>query len=230
MKLLVPFFILGLIFTAMTWKGGYILAIVFGFFAQGLVEYVMHRYLYHKEPSDQQGDFNDQYRSHIGHHEFPNKAEFLTGGGSGLFEVKVGVGLALFYAFLLWPFLSIQAALQYGLVMMFIGHLASFFFYEYCHTLAHLKVPKGWFGINVTRSHLAHHYQDHDVNFHVSPTAAWVDWIFGTPLDKQKAKEKFDRETILSLGLNPMDARLVIARKTYGLPEKPGIREAGDLS
>ena len=49
----------------------------------------------------------------------------------------------------------------------------------------------------------------------------------GTPYDKGTAKERFDRDTILSLGMDPEDLRLVTARKAYGLPSKPNTpREA----
>lgn len=227
---LFPIFIVSTIFIAMNWSNWFVLAIAFGFFSQGIVEYCMHRFLYHDEPSIEQSAFNKLYRTHIGHHEFPTNPEFLTGGERGLFEVTVGLLLASVHTVILWPFVGLGPAMMFAIASVFVGNLAGFILYEYCHTLAHLNVKKGWLGQKITRDHLAHHYQDHHANFHVSFTAGWVDWLFGTPLDKAKAKERFDRKTLLSLGMDPDDARLVIARQTFDLPENPGVKTNNDLS
>ena len=68
-----------------------------------------------------------------------------------------------------------------------------------CHTLAHLQVPKGWFGRRVTQSHLRHHFNDHAATFHVSFGMGWIDRLMGTPYEKSAAQERFDPETILSM-------------------------------
>ena len=84
--------------------------------------------------------------------------------------------------------------------------------------------PKGWFGTRVTQSHLAHHFQDHDATYHVSIGMGWIDRLFGTAHDRDTAKARYDRKTILSMGMDPEDLRLVTARKAYGLPKIPGNR------
>ena len=104
------------------------------------------------------------------------------------------------------------------------GSVTAFTFYEYCHTIAHLNVPKGWFGKKVTQSHLAHHYQDHDATFHVSFGMNWIDGLFGTKHDKAVARARFDRETMLSMGMDPEDLRLVTARKAHGVINPPGSK------
>ena len=80
---------------------------------------------------------------------------------------------------------------------------------------------EAWFGQKITHEHLRHHFNDHDSNYHVSFGMGWIDALFGTVYDRDTAKERFDRETILSLGMDPEDLRLVTARKAYGLPAEP---------
>ena len=221
MRTLVPLCVLAILFSIYQSQGPFWLPVIFGFLSHTVIEYVMHRVAYHKTPSHDQSEFNAQYRSHIGHHEFPQNPEFLTGGGRGGFEIAVGLALSLAYVAILWPIFGFSFAVFTAIKIVFIGNLLGLFFYEYCHTLAHLNVKKGWFGIKVTRDHLVHHFQDHDANFHVSIHAGWLDVLFGTAFDKQKAKARYDRNTILSLGMDPKDVRLILARKSYGLPKDP---------
>ena len=134
-----------------------------------------------------------------------------------------GLSLAI-HTVILWPALGLGGALVFGVVAIFFGSVSAFAFYEYCHTLAHLNVPKGWFGTRVTQSHLAHHFQDHDATYHVSIGMGWIDRLFGTAHDRDTAKARYDRKTILSMGMDPEDLRLVTARKAYGLPKMPGNR------
>ena len=45
--------------------------------------------------------------------------------------------------------------------------------------------------------------------------------MFGTPHDADVARTRYDRETILSMGMDPEDLRLVTARKAYGITKMP---------
>ena len=221
LRKLAPFWLAALILAL--WWGSWLalVALVYGFFVQFFVEYVMHRFLYHREPSTDQGPFNELYRSHIGHHEFPNDPEFFTGDESSWFVVHFGLISTALHTLVLWPFLGLQTAFFFGAIALFLGSVSAFAFYEYCHTLAHLNVPKGWFGKQITHEHLRHHFNDHDSNFHVSFGMGWIDGLFGTTYDKDTARARFDRDTILSLGMDPEDLRLVTARKTFGKPDRP---------
>ena len=213
---LLPFWIIGMIALVGWFSPILILALVYGAVMQFIVEYVMHRFLYHRDPPAEQSVFNTLYRSHIGHHEFPNKPEFFT-GGDNWYALKFGLISVLAHFLVLWPVVGAYWALLFPVVAIFVGSISAFTFYEYCHTLAHLLVPQGWFGERVTRSHMAHHFQDHDATFHVSFGMGWIDTLFGTPHDKAAARARFDRKTILSLGMDPDDLRLVTARKAYGV-------------
>ena len=220
---LVPFWLAGILAMALWWTPWLLAAVAYGILLQFFVEYLMHRFVFHREPPADQGPFNELYRSHIGHHEFPWNPEFLT-GGDHWFPARTALLSTVLHTLILWPFLGFWAALQFSWVALFVGSVSAFTFYEYCHTLAHLNVPKGWFGQRVTHEHLRHHFNDHDSNFHVTIGMGWIDRLFGTSYDRDTAKERFDRATILSMGMDPEDARLVIARKTYGLPARPSAK------
>ena len=220
---LLPLWLLGigLIVWAPSW---WVLpALAWGVVMQFFVEYLLHRFLLHREPPHDQAPFNELYRSHIGHHEFPADAEFFT-GDDHWYPVRFGlISLAIHVGVLVW-FVGIGAALWFSCVAIFAGSISAFAFYEYCHTLAHLNVPKGWFGKRVTQSHLRHHFNDHDSVFHVSFGMGWIDRLFGTPYDRETARERYDAQTILSMGMDPEDLRLVTARKAYGIAKMPRAR------
>ncbi|WP_284163990.1 sterol desaturase family protein [Frigidibacter sp. SD6-1] len=222
---LFPFWLAAIALAVWGWTPWLILAVLYGFILQFFVEYAMHRFLLHRKPPTEQGIFNHLYRSHIGHHEFPADPELFT-GDDHWYPVRFGLISVALHTAALWPFLGLGPAFTFAFVGLFAGSVSAFAFYEYCHTLAHLNVPKGWIGQKITRDHLAHHYQDHHATFHVSLGMGWIDRLFGTGHDAETAKARFDRKTILSIGMDPEDLRLVTARKAYGLPPKPGMKRA----
>jgi len=176
---LLPFW-LGALAALVWWFSPWLLlAVVYGILMQFLVEYAMHRFLLHREPPTDQGVFNQLYRSHIGHHEFPGDAEFFT-GDDHWYPVRFGAISVALHTLLLWPFLGLGPAFLTAYVALFLGSVSAFAFYEYCHTLAHVNVPKGWFGQRVTRKHMLHHFHDHEATFHVSFGMEWLDRLFGT--------------------------------------------------
>lgn len=221
---LFPAWLLGLAVFFLAFSPWFVLALIYGVTLQFLTEYVMHRFMYHREPPTDQGTFNELYRAHISHHEFPNDAEFFT-GGDHWYAIRFLLVSFIAHTVVLWPLFGLSAAAAFTAVALCLGSISAFTFYEYCHTLAHLKVKKGWFGQRVTRSHLVHHFQDHDATFHVSFGMGWIDALFGTGFDQATAKERYDRETIMSLGMDPEDLRLVTARKAYGITKQSGGRE-----
>lgn len=218
---LMPFFLAGLAVLVFRFSPWFLLALLYGGLVQFLVEYVMHRFLYHREPPTEQSIFNALYRTHIGHHEFPADPEFFT-GDDHWFAIRFGLVSVTGHTLLLWPFVGFEFALLWSVVAIFVGSVAAFTFYEYCHTIAHLNVKKGPVGRRITRSHLAHHFQDHEATFHVSFGMGWIDRLFGTRHDAEAARARYDRDTILSMGMDPDDLRLVTARKSWGLPARPG--------
>lgn len=223
---LAPFWLAGVV-AAILWASPLaLLALVYGFMLQFFVEYAMHRFIYHRQPPTEQSPFNDLYRSHIGHHEFPSDPELFT-GDDHWFPVRFGLKSVVGHVLALGWFLGWPEAALFSGIALFTGSVTAFAFYEYCHTLAHLNVPKGWFGQRVTQSHLRHHFNDHETVFHVSFGMGWIDRMFGTSYDRDVAKERYDPETIMSMGMDPEDLRLVTARKAHGIEKTPRRRAAG---
>ena len=222
---LAPFFLSALAVLVLRVSPWLLLAVAYGIVLQFVVEYVMHRFLLHRAPPGEQAPFNDLYRSHIGHHEFPSEPEFFT-GDDHWYPVRFALISVALHVLLLLPFVALTTALLWSWVAIFAGSAGAFAFYEYCHTLAHLNLPKGRIGRAITHAHLRHHFNDHRSNFHVSFGTGWIDRLFGTGYDRAAARDRFDRETILSMGMDPEDLRLVTARKAYGLPPRPGMPRA----
>lgn len=220
---LFPLWLAGVIAMVVWFSPWLLLAVAYGVLLQFFVEYAMHRFLLHREPPSDQGTFNELYRSHIGHHEFPNDPEFFT-GDDHWYAVRFGLLSVAIHTLVLWPFLGFGTALLVSMVALFVGSVSAFAFYEFCHTIAHLNIKKGWIAQRITRTHLAHHYQDHHATFHVSFGMGWIDRLFGTPHDPELARQRFDRKTLLSIGMDPEDLRLVTARKAFGITKMPGQR------
>ncbi|MBB1497975.1 sterol desaturase family protein [Paracoccus sp. MC1862] len=220
---LAPLWLIGMAVLVTRFQPVLLVALAYGVALQFLVEYAMHRFLYHRRPPQMQGPFNQLYRDHIGHHEFPTDPDLLTGGNRWFAAVFALVSAGL-HTLALALFMGIGAAAGFSVVALWVGSVSAYVFYEYCHTLAHVNLPKGRFGRHVTRSHLAHHYQDHHATFHVSAGMGWIDRLFGTGHDPQAARARYDRDTMMSLGMDPDDLRLVLARKAWGLPGWPGRR------
>lgn len=220
LRRLAPLWLVGMAVLVFNYTHWMLLAVAYGVLAQFLVEYAMHRFLLHRAPPTDQTRFNALYRSHIGHHEFPTDPEFFT-GDDHWYPVRFGLASVAMHTLLLWPVAGFATAATWSVVALFVGSISAYGFYEYCHTLAHLKIPKGWFGRRVTRSHLMHHYQDHGATYHVSLGMGWIDRLMGTPHDPALARARYDRDTIMSIGMDPEDLRLVTARKAFGITRRP---------
>ncbi|UWQ21422.1 sterol desaturase family protein [Jannaschia sp. W003] len=223
LRRLAPFWALAVVLAVLFPSPWLLAAALYGAVLQFFVEYAMHRFLLHRAPPREQGAFTALWRSHIGHHEFPADPEFFT-GDDHWYPVRFGLLSVLLHVLVLWPLVGLGPAALLSWVALFGGSATAFAFYEYCHTLAHLRVPKGWFGQKVTRSHLTHHFQDHRATFHVSFGMGWIDRLMGTPHDAAAARARFDPRTMLSLGMDPEDLRLVTARKAHGIDTPPRAR------
>lgn len=217
---LAPFWLAGLGLMLFDFAWWMLAALAYGVVIQWFNKYLIHRFIYHREPPTAQSPFNRLYRSHIGHHEFPQDEEFFT-GDDHWFPLRFAAGSFAAHLLVLWPFVGLWTALEFAWVALFVGSASAFAFYEYCHTLAHLNVPKGRFGRWVTREHMAHHYQDHHATFHVTAGMGWIDRLFGTAHDPARARARYDRRTMMSIGMDPEDLRLVTARKAYGIARAP---------
>ena len=142
-----------------------------GYLTFTLVEYFMHKYLYHMVPDTK---FKDklQYNVHGVHHDYPKDKDRLAMPPfiSGLYAV------ILYFVF---EFIMGDSALYF-----LPGFLAGYASYLGVHYIVHtFQPPKNFLKI-LWVNHAIHHYKDPDVAFGVS-TPIW-DYVFGTAPKKNK--------------------------------------------
>jgi sterol desaturase/sphingolipid hydroxylase (fatty acid hydroxylase superfamily) len=136
-----------------------------GFFTFTLVEYLMHRYLFHIGTSTKKRE-ELQYTLHGVHHEFPKDKERLA------MPPIMSITIATTLLFLFKLFLSDN-------VFAFLpGFLVGYASYLCMHYILHtFKAPKGMFNF-LWANHAVHHYKDQTKAYGVS-SPLW-DYIFGT--------------------------------------------------
>ncbi len=148
-------------------KGFYLLFIPAGILTWTLIEYVLHRFLFHLEFKGQAGLLFHRI-VHGAHHEVPNDP----------YRVGTPLGISI-------PFAAIFGLIFYILLgdsfyPFYAGVLQGYVIYEYMHYAAHhVKSKRPWF-MRLKRHHLLHHHSKQAVgsNFGVS-SAVW-DRVFGT--------------------------------------------------
>lgn len=136
-----------------------------GFLTFTLVEYLMHRYLYHMVPTNK---FKDkiQYSIHGVHHDYPKDKDRLA-------LPPFITGLYALILYFLFTFIMGDYALYF-----LPGFLAGYSLYLGVHFIVHAyQPPKNYLKI-LWVNHAIHHYKDPDVAFGVS-LPLW-DYIFGT--------------------------------------------------
>jgi sterol desaturase/sphingolipid hydroxylase (fatty acid hydroxylase superfamily) len=151
-----------------------ILCLVLGLLLFTLVEYLIHRFVYHSG-EDYLDDKNWQYKAHGVHHSFPREKDLLA-MPLPLALVASGILFLLFYA------------LMSSLVFFFFpGFLLGYAGYLFIHYKVHTrKPPKNLLRYLWIHHHIHHHIQD-DKAFGVS-SPLW-DFVFGTmPSYKDQAQ------------------------------------------
>jgi sterol desaturase/sphingolipid hydroxylase (fatty acid hydroxylase superfamily) len=138
----------------------------FGIFLWTLTEYLLHRFLFHYEPTSSLGK-RIHFLTHGVHHDYPNDSKRLV------MPPVVSVPLAfLFYFFFL--------ALFGGnyLPPVFAGFIFGYILYDEIHYATHHAPMKGPVGQFLKHHHIRHHYKDPGKLFGVS-NPLW-DYVFGT--------------------------------------------------
>ena len=160
----------GITTTSILWWQG-VLVLIAGFFVFTLVEYLMHRYLYHMLPTNKIKD-KVQYTIHGVHHDYPKDKDRLAMPPfiSGLYAV-----------ILYFLFTFIMGSYAYYFLP---GFLIGYALYLGVHYVVHAFQPPKNFLKFLWVNHAIHHYKDPDVAFGVS-TPLW-DYIFGTAPSSKK--------------------------------------------
>ena len=149
---------------------GLTMAVVAGLFAGGiliwtLVEYTMHRWVFHYEPTSKWGK-QFHFMLHGVHHDYPNDASRLV------MPPVVSIPLAFFFYGL---FLVLFGRLT---PPVFAGLLAGYLFYDSLHYATHHFPMRHGVWLWLKRHHLRHHYQDDHRGYGVS-SPLW-DLVFRT--------------------------------------------------
>ena len=139
---------------------------ILGLLTWSLIEYVLHRYLFHLRPA---GPFRArlQFVIHGLHHADPADPTRLV-----IPPVPSTIGAVLFYA-------AFRLALGPSFVEPFFAFFAvGYLLYDYVHYASHCFVPRTRVGNFLKRHHMLHHYVTPDARWGVS-SPLW-DHVFGT--------------------------------------------------
>lgn len=144
---------------------------IFGFVALGillwtLVEYVLHRWVFHWEGTSPRAK-RIHFLLHGVHHDFPNDKDRLV------MPLPTSVPLAVIFFGAFWALFGMAAAEP-----LFVGLVLGYLAYDGTHYAVHHFKPATRFGRFVKRHHMLHHHMDHDGGFGVS-SPLW-DYVFRT--------------------------------------------------
>lgn len=129
-----------------------------------LIEYVVHRYLFHSRKTPEKG--NITYRLHHIHHDHPRDKERLA------LPLPIGLTVAAVLYLLFWILLGIYTP------FFFPGFITGYALYLLIHYLIHTRrPPKNGLRILWTNHHI-HHYKD-DTKAYGVTSPLW-DFVFQT--------------------------------------------------
>lgn len=138
-----------------------------GVLAWTLLEYTLHRFVFHHVPRP---DFNSklrQFMAHGYHHEFPNDPWRLV--APPLMSWPIAIVVWFLY----------RAALGPDLVWpLFGGTCAGYLAYDWIHYYTHHFTPTTAVGKTLRRLHMVHHFANADANHGIS-SPLW-DFVFRT--------------------------------------------------
>jgi dihydroceramide fatty acyl 2-hydroxylase len=148
--------------------------LLLGYVAWTLVEYWLHRVVFHFEPERGLGA-RLHWMMHGVHHDHPNDPLRLVMPPSA--SIPLGSLFALLF----------QLALPFGAACgLSAGFFAGYLAYDMTHFAVHHRTPKGPVGRKLRELHMRHHFQDDTTGFGVS--APWWDYVFGTAPGRRRPR------------------------------------------
>ncbi len=144
-----------------------IIALILGIISWSLLEYVIHRWIYHQHYKNRGIKwFIDSF--HIHHHQHLDDYEVLNAGFLLVYPIFFLFG---FIAFLFTQSIVLAAAFCLGMILYY-------FFYENIHYFIHYKTYQSGYMRFIQQYHLFHHHAKWNKNYG-NTTSIW-DRIFGT--------------------------------------------------
>ena len=149
----------------------FVLSVGAGLLVWTLIEYVLHRFVFHFHPKSRIGQ-RIHFIFHGVHHDYPNDAKRLV------MPPSASIPLAFLF------FLVFKLILpEYFLYSSFTGFIAGYLIYDMTHYALHHHSFKSKFWIKLKKHHMLHHYSDETKGYGVS-SALW-DGIFKTNFPKK---------------------------------------------
>lgn len=137
-----------------------------GFIMWQMLEYTLHRFVFHYQPESEWGK-RLHFIIHGVHHDYPSDSKRLV------MPPSVSLPLAVFFYFLL-TYLAGQTA---GYLILS-GLITGYLIYDMTHFAIHHFRIKSKFWLAVKKHHMKHHFQDPERGFAIS--IPLVDNLFGT--------------------------------------------------
>lgn len=139
----------------------------FGVLIWTLLEYTLHRWLFHAYPGENFAAKTRQFMLHGYHHEFPNDPWRLVAPPLMSWPLAAVVGAVEYLAFgsILW-------------LPAFAGTVAGYLAYDWLHYYEHHFTPKYAAGKYLRKIHALHHFNDPEWNHGIS-SPLW-DFVFQT--------------------------------------------------
>jgi sterol desaturase/sphingolipid hydroxylase (fatty acid hydroxylase superfamily) len=164
--------------TLPTWSIALLLAS--GFFTWSLIEYSLHRFIFHYQARSAFGR-KILYQAHLSHHEDPTNSDRIFA------SLLLSTPFAAAYWLLAWAATGSWAVASW----LFIGMAAGYFCYEWLHFHCHHGRSRLGMLRYLKKYHLLHHYRTPELRFGV--TSPLVDVVFGT--FRPVVKQTFERKT-----------------------------------
>jgi sterol desaturase/sphingolipid hydroxylase (fatty acid hydroxylase superfamily) len=169
-----PVIVASLVLGAMRESGWTLVAgVAGGYLGWTLVEYWVHRSVFHLEPRSELGK-RVHFVIHGVHHDHPNDPMRLV------MPPVVSVPIGILFGLAFW--------LAFGIPDVFgvaVGFYGGYLAYDLIHFALHHRRPKSRLGRLLHQLHMRHHFEDHEHGFGVS--APWWDMVFGTATTRRRA-------------------------------------------
>jgi sterol desaturase/sphingolipid hydroxylase (fatty acid hydroxylase superfamily) len=175
-----PFIAYG-VYTGVVRVGVALTALIFvgGWLAWTLLEYLLHRYLFHMGATTPDEKFR-AFMVHGYHHEFPNDKMRLVAPPLMSWPLAVAVGLGYYLLFGgLWS-------------TVFAGTTAGYIAYDWIHYYTHHFKPSNPIGKWLKSYHLLHHFDENHGHKRYGVSSPLWDFVFGTflPLKKKSSEAR----------------------------------------
>jgi len=153
-----------------------------GAFSWTFLEYLLHRWVFHFQPSTRSELQRDaSFLIHGIHHDYPWDRDRLVMPPT----VTAVIAIAVWVAFR-W-----MGGLEYA---WFAGMVAGYVWYDLTHYYLHHAVPRTAFGKWLRKYHLVHHFQTPDVRYGI--TSPLWDFVFRTyPRDRYQGVSESELES-----------------------------------